>query len=261
MPVQRGERLARRRVPDRAVLSSEAVTTRAPSGLNAAESTHAPCAAQRGELPCPSPRSRPAPSCRREAVTTRAPSGLNAAELTELRVPLQRGDRLARRRVPDPRRLVLRGRDDARAVRAERRGLTRPALPAQLARSACPVRRGSQHRAPSCVRHERASTTARAVRAERGGVHLPWCPRSAAIGLPVAASQTRAVLSRRGDDPRAVRAERGGVHPVRVPAQRGDLLARRGVRHARGLVVRGRHDARAVRAERRGVDPSMAPGT
>ena len=45
-----------------------------------------------------------------EAVTTRAPSGENAALMNAPVVALEHGDRLARRRVPDARRLVRRTR-------------------------------------------------------------------------------------------------------------------------------------------------------
>ena len=52
----------------------------------------------------------------------RVPSGLNAALVTsDLMASERLADRLAGRGVPDPRRLVPRRGDDARAVGAERR--------------------------------------------------------------------------------------------------------------------------------------------
>ena len=65
----------------RAVLSNEAVMTRLPSGLNAAELTHSVCPSREARvLPESASQTRAVLSC--EAVTTRLPSGLNAAELT-----------------------------------------------------------------------------------------------------------------------------------------------------------------------------------
>ena len=62
-------------------------------------------------------------------------------------------------------------------------------------------------------------------------------PRRTAISLPLAASHTRAVLSRRrGDDTLAVGAKGGGSHLAVMAAQDRDLLAARGVPDARSLV-------------------------
>ena len=64
----------------RAVLSSEAVTTRLPSGLNAAELTSAVCPWREASLAGVGVQTRAVVSP--EAVTTRLPSGLNAARRT-----------------------------------------------------------------------------------------------------------------------------------------------------------------------------------
>ncbi len=91
---------------NRAVLSSDAVTTRLPSGLNAAELT-GPVCPWRVAMVLPESASQTRAVLSAEAVTTRLPSGLNAAECTEPRVPLERGEGLAGVGVPDPRRLVV----------------------------------------------------------------------------------------------------------------------------------------------------------
>ena len=72
----------------RAVLSSEAVTTRLPSGLNAAELTASVCP-WRVARALPESASQTRAVLSADAVTTRLPSGLNAAELTECGVPLE----------------------------------------------------------------------------------------------------------------------------------------------------------------------------
>ena len=101
-------------------------------------------------------------------------------------------DRLAGRRVPDARRLVVRRGDDALAVGAERRAphnifMAFERLADRLAGRGVPdprrlvIRRGDD---------------ALAVGAERRATHSASWPLSGSpIGLPVAASQIRAVLS------------------------------------------------------------------
>ena len=92
----------------RAVVSPEAVTTRLPSGLNAAELTPSDrCGVplEGGEglagVGVPDP-----PVLSAEAVTTRLPSGLNAAELTTEVCPWRVARVLPESGVPDPRRVV-----------------------------------------------------------------------------------------------------------------------------------------------------------
>ena len=63
----------------RAVLSPEAVTTRLPSGLNAAEWTGSVCPWREARV-LPESASQTRAVLSHEAVTTRLPSGLNAAE-------------------------------------------------------------------------------------------------------------------------------------------------------------------------------------
>ena len=63
----------------RAVVSPEAVTTRLPSGLNAAEETGAVCPWREARV-LPESASQTRAVLSSEAVTTRLPSGLNAAE-------------------------------------------------------------------------------------------------------------------------------------------------------------------------------------
>ena len=58
------------------------------------------------------------------------PSGLKATLTHPVLVPLQRcADGLAALRIPQPQRLVLTARDDARAIRAEGNALTPPSCP------------------------------------------------------------------------------------------------------------------------------------
>ena len=82
MPFEGDEaRLSPRRSHTRAVLSSDAVTTRVPSGLNAAEMTGS--YALRGRRSSAGRReSHTRAVLSSDAVTTCVPSGLNAAELT-----------------------------------------------------------------------------------------------------------------------------------------------------------------------------------
>ena len=98
-------------------------------------------------------------------------------------------DRLARRRVPNPRRLVRRGRDDPRAVRRERGAPDRVAMAAED-RDRLAVAT-SQTRA--VLSYE--AVTTRAPSGEKAALWTrPSWPLRTAIALPVAASQTRAVI-------------------------------------------------------------------
>ncbi len=90
----------------RAVLSSDAVTMRVPSGLNCALLTPRSCpeSVARG-LPVAASQTRAVLSY--DAVTMRVPSGLNCALVTTSSLmPRERGEGLASRGVPDPRGLV-----------------------------------------------------------------------------------------------------------------------------------------------------------
>ena len=81
VPLEGGEGFAGVGVPDPPVLSSEAVTTRLPSGLNAAELTYAVCPWRRARgLPESASQTRAVVS--HEAVTIHLLSGLNAAVRT-----------------------------------------------------------------------------------------------------------------------------------------------------------------------------------
>ena len=102
----------------RAVSSCEAVTTRAPSGEKAALLTPRSWPL-RTLIVLPVVTSQIRAVLSDDAVTTRVPSGEKAAELTSPSWPLKDRDRRARGDVPNPRRLIVRGRDDARAVRRE----------------------------------------------------------------------------------------------------------------------------------------------
>ena len=104
----------------RAVLSSEAVTTRVPSALKLAERTHSSCL--RGSVrgwPLRASHTRAVLS--KEAVTTRVPSALKLAEVNRTFVFEGLGEGLAAARVPHPRRLVVRSGDHPRAVGTETR--------------------------------------------------------------------------------------------------------------------------------------------
>ena len=144
----------------RAVLSSEPVRTRAPSGEKATAQTVPVCPSSMATtLPVAASHSRPVLSS--EPVNTRAPSGEKTTALTgpvcpssaatalpvaashsrarvivgagqdagaigregdspdRARVAFERGDRLARRRVPQPRRRVVRAGQDAGAAGRE----------------------------------------------------------------------------------------------------------------------------------------------
>ena len=126
-----------------------------------------------------------------EPVRTRAPSGEKATAQTGPVCPSSVGDRLARRRVPQPRRLVLGAGEDARAVGREgdsrRRGLYGP----RAWRPSCPSPRPTA--APSC-RRSRSGRARRRARRRQPQTGPVW-PSSVATVLPVAASHSRAVLS------------------------------------------------------------------
>ena len=91
----------------RAVLSSDAVTMRDPSGLKAAEIHAALMAAQDRDLLAACAASQMRAVLSHDAVTMREPSGLKAAEFTPVRMPAQDRDLLAARGVPDARGPVL----------------------------------------------------------------------------------------------------------------------------------------------------------
>ena len=114
----------------RAVPSKEAVTMRAPSGENAALRTQSSCP-RRTAISAPVAASQSGAVRSAEAVTMRAPSGENAAARTATLVPAQGGDLGAGGGVPDARRAVVGGGDDAGAVGRERSALHRPLVPAQ----------------------------------------------------------------------------------------------------------------------------------
>ena len=139
----------------RAVLSAEAVTTRVPSGEKAALSDLPVMAAQDGDLPCRWRRPTPARSCPHEAVTTRAPSGEKAALRTASSWPRRTATCLAGGGVPQPRGLVQRGGDDARAVRREGGAANLTVMAAQDGDLPCPWRRPTAAR--SCP-HEAVTT-------------------------------------------------------------------------------------------------------
>ena len=81
------------------------MTTRLPSGLNAAEQTPAVCPRREARV-LPESASQTRAVLSAEAVTTRLPSALNAAERTCSVCPWREGEGLAGVGVPDPRRLV-----------------------------------------------------------------------------------------------------------------------------------------------------------
>ena len=120
----------------------------------------------------------------------RVPSGLNCALVTAPSCPASVASDLAGGCVPHARGLVLRRRDDARAVRAELRAHHRFLMSGErrqrLARGGVPHARGLV---------VRRRDDARAVRAELRAITASSCPASVASALPVAASHTRAVLS------------------------------------------------------------------
>ena len=89
----------------RAVLSYDAVTMRAPSGLKAADVTSSSCP-RRTVISLPVAASQMRAVLSNDAVTMRAPSGLNAAESPGL-VSAQDRDFLAGGGVPDARGLVI----------------------------------------------------------------------------------------------------------------------------------------------------------
>ena len=80
----------------------------------------------------------------------------------------------------------------------------------------------------------------------------PWWPRRrASSSWPLAASQIRAVLSKRGgDDVVPAGAERRAPDVVLMAGQGAQLLAARGIPDPHRLVFRGGDDAAAVRAKR-----------
>ena len=104
----------------RAVSSSDAVTTRVPSPLNAADLIIPLCfsGAPTG-WPVRASHTRAVSSS--DAVTTRAPSVLNAAELNTARMLQWRAHRLARPGVPYAGSFIVGGRHYKRAVGAEGR--------------------------------------------------------------------------------------------------------------------------------------------
>ena len=73
-----------------------------------------------------------------EAVRMRRPSGENTALVTDPVWPCQGGQRFAVRRVPQPRRFVIGGGQDAAAVGREHRADDRPVWPCKVA-SCLPV--------------------------------------------------------------------------------------------------------------------------
>ena len=91
----------------RAVLSSEAVTTRVPSGLNCGGVDPALMRAGARPAAARSGASHTRAVLSPEAVTTRVPSGLNAAERTEPSWRRGAPSGFPAARVPHPRRLVL----------------------------------------------------------------------------------------------------------------------------------------------------------
>ena len=185
-----------------------------------------------------------------DAVTMRVPSGLKAAELTDSVVAAQGRDRLAGRGVPDARGVVPRRRDDARPVGAEGGGTTGPWWPLRTA-IALPVA-ASQTRAvlSSDAVTMRDPSGLKAAEFDRALVAAENSDRRAGRGVPDACGLVR----RRRDDARPVGAEGGGIDAILVAAEDGDRLAGRGVPDARGVVIRRRDDARPVGAEGGGID-------
>ena len=272
---------------------------RVPSGLNAAESTASVCpSAQPGAAPAAVPQPRravtaggddarpvraerrrtdptrvPVQDCQRLparashsravpsqlAVTMRVPSGLNAAELTASVCPSSTASGCPSR-VPQPRRAVRTGGDDARPVRAERRRVDPPVCPSSTA-SGCPSASHSRAvpsslavtmRVPSglnaaeltqpvcpsrtasgcpCPSHSRAVPSALAVTMRvpsalnAAEVTAPLCPSSTASGCPCpshsrAVPSTLAVTMRVPSALNAAESDR-----IRVPLQHGQRPA------------------------------------
>ena len=227
---QGGERLARWPRPTAArSRSSDAVTTRVPSGLNAAELTPAVWPSRVIErLARAASHSRAVRSS--DAVTTRVPSGLNAADQTAAVWPSRVTEHLARAASHSRAVLIIRRRDDPRAVRAERRRPDRSSWPSRVA-SALPVAASHSRAVSSPGRRDHP----RAVRAERRRLTDPcgppgWrapCPRP----RPTAARchpETRSPLG-------AVRAERRRPDRISVAFQRDERLAGGRVPQPRGL--------------------------
>ena len=99
-------------------------------------------------------------------------------------------DRLAGFCIPDPRRLVIRRGDNARAVRAEARRVNLGVMAQQFAHPLAGFRVPDPRRPVI-----RRGDNARAVRAEAGRVNLASWRSGSPTRWPVFASQIRAVLS------------------------------------------------------------------
>ena len=156
----------------------------------------------------------------------RLPSGENATLADRALVTAQRlAERLARGRVPQPQRLVLRARDDALAVRRERDARDRALVAAQrladrLARWPRPTA------AASCPTSPRRCAC-RPARTRRSQTSPSWPRSGSPTGWPVAASHSRSVLSTEPETMRLPSGENATlVTSSLVPAQRlADRLA------------------------------------
>ncbi len=125
-----------------------------------------------------------------EPVSTALPSGLYATALDRALVRQGRPDGPPRRRVPEPRRLVMAAGEYGLAVGAVRHGndpaLVKQGRPDRLARRRVPEPRRLVRLPVSTALPSGLNATA---------LTSPWCARGGPMGRPVAVSQSRAVLS------------------------------------------------------------------
>ena len=162
-----------------------------------------------------------------------------------------------RKHRPHPRRLVIRRRDDVRAVRAERRGMDWTLMPLQ----------GDESRPlPAQIPHPcrlvgRRGDHMRSVGAERGGINLILMPLEEGNeggGLRAQIPHTRrGLLVRRRDHMRAVGAERRGDDHILMFKGDEARRLRPQIPHPRRPVIRRRDHMRPVGAEPRGVDRAL----
>ena len=201
------------RVPDPRRAVTEAVTMRAPSGEKdgALHPVLVARAGRRSPAPVVASQSRAVRSS--EAVTMRAPSGETTALRTQSSWPRRAASSLPGCRVPDPRRVVVGGGDDAGAVGREG---TRSA-PSPRGRAGRDLL--ARCRVPDPRRAViGGGDDAGAVGGEGRTPHPALVAAQAVISGPVVASQIRAVrVIGGGDDAGAVGGERRAPHPVIVP--------------------------------------------
>ena len=275
----------------RAVLSSEAVSTRRPSGLKTALLIRSVWPWKMAKsLPLSASQSRAVLSW--EAVSTRRSSGLKTALKTgsvwpwkvakslplsasqsravcprggqhaaavraedRARNPaamaLESGQELAAVGLPEPRGLVLRGGEHAAAVRAEDRAVTLPVWPWKMAKSL-----------PLSASQSRAVSSSEAVSTRRPsglktalinpvGMALESGQELAAVSLP----EPRGMVIRGGEHAAAVWAEHRAPNRAAMALESGQELAAVGLPEPRSLVLRGGEHAAAVWAEDRARNP------